>query len=121
MNPTKGLAGLGQFLFWVCIIASQMIGLTIGRFQVAQMFALFCHAHPFLAPLLFQILTAIACFLIFYMVAVNVIVTVEQRAGIQIRKPGVKQGILYAAAIPLILCIIGFILVKFLSHSSIYG
>ena len=65
-------------------------------------------------------LTAVFAFWVVYcLLALNVIGFVEDWTGMKIGKPGIGWGFLFAAVIPLVLCGIGFLIILFLSGSPI--
>lgn len=70
----------------------------------------------------FQMLTAVLAFLVLYgLLALSLVGAIEHRHAMKIEKPGIGRGIVYAIMIPLIMCALGFLIILFLSHSSIYG
>jgi hypothetical protein len=102
---------VGKLLFWISLVAGQITGVLVGR----------CFAgHFFLLILIAQVLTAVAAFLVLYRVlALNILRAIERRKGMNIEKPGVGRGFLYTVLIPIILCGVGFLVISFLSLSSL--
>jgi hypothetical protein len=123
MQSTANHSTLGKWLFWFSLIASEIVGVTIGRLQAKQFFSSqwFVQNQTFWETLAFQIATAALCFLVLYGLASNILSAAGNKLGLKISRPGLAQGLLYAAAIPLVLCAIGFAIILFLSGSSIYG
>jgi hypothetical protein len=110
---SKPLFPLGKLLFWVSLVAGQIGGVLVG-----QCFG----GHVFLLMLLLQMLAAVLAFLILYgLLSLNVVEAIERRSAMKIEKPRLTRGILYAISLPLIMCALGFLIILFLSHSSIYG
>lgn len=66
-------------------------------------------------------LAAAMVFLILYgLLSLTIVGFVEDWTGVKIEKPGVTRGLLFAAAIPLLLCGIGFLIILFLSGSPLF-
>jgi hypothetical protein len=104
---------VGKLLFWISLAAAQIAGLLVGQSLGSP---------AFLSLLLWQMLTAVLAFLVLYRVlALNLVGAIEHRKGMKIEKPGVRRGLLYALLIPLLLCALGFLVISFLSPSSIHG
>jgi hypothetical protein len=118
----EGHSSLGRWFFWASIILSQIAGVTIGRWQIARFFSSgnFSHVHPFLSPLLFQVLAAMFAFWVMYcLLALNVVGFVEEWTGMKIVKPGMGWGFLFTMVIPLVLCGVGFLIILFLSGTPV--
>ena len=104
---------VGKLFFWVSLVAAQIVGVVVG-----QSFG----GHVFLWMLLVQMLAAAVAFVVVYrLLALNIVGAIEHLNGMKIEKPGVWRGLLYAILIPLIMCALGFLIILFLSHSSVYG
>jgi hypothetical protein len=111
---------LGRWFFWTSIFLSEIAGIAFGRRQAGRIFSssAFFHSHPFLSPLLFQMLTAVMAFLILYgLLSLTIAGLIEDWTGVKIEKPGMARGILFTALVPLLLCGIGFLIILFLSGS----
>jgi hypothetical protein len=115
---------LGRWLFWLSIIAAEVIGLAVARSHAVQVFSStsFSHGREFLSVLFLQVLIAPLAFLLLYrLLARKVVGFIEDWYGIKIVKPATRWGILCSAVFPLVLCALGFLIITFLSGSPIYG
>jgi hypothetical protein len=102
---------VGKLLFWISLVAAQMAGLVVG-----QSFGV----PAFLGMLLLHIFTAVLAFwFLYHLLVLKFLGIIEHRSGTKIEKPGVRRGLLYVVLIPLLMCALGFLVILFLSHSSV--
>jgi hypothetical protein len=123
MNASKNLTGLGKRLFWVSVIVSGITGVKVGPILAVRILSLapVLSDHWVLSLLTFKMLTAVLSFLVVYWIlALNVVATVEAKNGVEIDKPSIIRGVIYSALIPFILGILGLLLIFLLAGSGMH-
>ena len=113
----------GTALFWTGVVLSGFVGKWLGpAFAIRSASMLSPLAHYWsLSLLVFQVLTAMICFLVLYRaLALGVVARVVAKRGVEIESQSTLRGMLLSTLIPLVIWAIGMALMMDLARSGMH-
>jgi hypothetical protein len=101
VNTSRNYGSLGNRLFWVSVIVSGIVGMKGG----GELAFWISPGHFWI--LAFSPVVAILTFLVLYrFVALNIVLAVQNKKGVELDRPSVTRGVIYSAIIPPVLIVL---------------